>query len=445
MSSLTLKISQFITRYHLFTPNQKIIAGVSGGADSVFLIHILHKLGYDCIVAHCNFHLRGEESDRDAFFVKSLAEKLNFPFLSIDFQTEKYAAGQKISIEMAARELRYTWFGALKKQENAGCIAVAHHSDDVVETFLINMTRGTGIHGLTGIKPQNGDVVRPLLSLSRQEIEAYLRENGIPFVEDSTNKESVYVRNKFRNQVIPLLQTVNPSAKEAILQTVENLQKAENFVENRIATIKSDLFTGKENAQYISIEKLKKEDSPRFVLYELLHPYGFPAPVVEDIYDGLDGIPGKQYFSEKYRILKDRAFLILSEKKQKNQAAYTLQNTDTNIEIPQKITITYKENNPDFKIVKDKRFCYLDMDKLTFPMEIRGWERGDTFVPFGMKSKKKISDFFIDRQFSLLQKEQARLLISDGEVAWIIGERSDDRFKVDAKTKKIMILEVISF
>lgn len=442
MNKTIQKIKQFIAQQRLFSPGQKLIAGVSGGADSVFLIHVLHELGYDCVVAHCNFHLRGEESDRDAHFVESLAGKLNLPFRQIDFQTEKYAAEKRISIEMAARELRYAWFSRLKEKENAGCIAIAHHSDDVVETFLINMTRGTGIRGLTGIKPKNGDVVRPLLPLSRQEIEAYLQEKNIPFVDDSTNKESIYVRNKFRNEIIPLLQTINPSVRESILQTVENLQKTTHFLENKLKKIRASLFTEEENVRYISIEKLKKEDSPHFVLYELLHPYGFSAPVIEDIYCGLDATPGKQYFSDKYRILKDRAFLVLTRKKQDTPAIYLIQNTDTNIENPLKITVTYEENRPGFKIIKDKRYCYLDAGKLTFPLEIRKWERGDEFIPFGMKNRKKVSDFFIDRQFSIHQKEQAWLLLSGGEIVWIIGERSDDRFKIDEKTKKIMVLEL---
>jgi tRNA(Ile)-lysidine synthase len=342
------KVQQFIHNQTLFTPNQKLIVGVSGGADSVFLIHALHELGYACIIAHCNFHLRGEESDRDALFVKSLAENLNFPFRSIDFQTEKYASEQKISIEMAARELRYAWFAGLKEKEKADCIAIAHHSDDVVETFLINMTRGTGIHGLTGIKPKKGDIVRPLLALSRKEIEEYLQEKNISFVEDSTNRETIYVRNKFRNHIIPLLQTINPSFRESILQTAGHLQKAEYFIEDRLSKIKAELFTEKENSRYISIEKLKKEDSSLFILYELLHPYGFPASVIEDIHNGLDGIPGKQYVSEKYKILKDREYLILSGKKQEMSAAYSIKDTDTTIENPLQITITRKENRPDF-------------------------------------------------------------------------------------------------
>ena len=442
MSKTIQKIQQFINHQNLFTPDQKLIVGVSGGADSVFLIHVLHELGYSCMIAHCNFHLRGEESDRDALFVKSLAEKLNLPFRSIDFQTEEYASKQKISIEMAARELRYHWFAELKEKEEADCIVIAHHSDDVVETFLINMTRGTGIHGLTGIKPKKGDIVRPLLALSREEIVACLQQKNIPFVEDSTNKETIYTRNKFRNHIIPLLQTINPSFKESVLQTIGYLQQAESFMEDRLNAIKEDLFVEKENSCCISIEKLKKENSPIFILYELLHPYGFPASVINDIYNGLDGTSGKQYMSEKYRILKDRKWLILSDRHQEAPVTYSIKDTDTTIENPLKMTITYKENKPGCTIIKDKRFCYLDVNKLVFPLEIRRWREGDTFVPFGMKNRKKVSDFFIDRQFSILQKEQTWLLLSGGEIAWIMGERSDDRFKIDSKTKKIMILEI---
>jgi len=442
MEKTIKKLHQFIHNQSLFTPNQKLIVGVSGGADSVFLIHILHELGYICIIAHCNFHLRGEESNRDALFVKSLAEKLNIPFRSIDFQTEEYASKRKISIEMAARELRYDWFAELKEKEKADFIAIAHHSDDVVETFLINMTRGTGIHGLTGIKPKKGDIVRPLLALSRKEITDYLQQKNIPFVEDSTNKEAIYTRNKFRNQIIPLLQTINPSFQESVLQTIEHLQQAENFMEGQLNTIKAALFVEEETGGRISIEKLKKENSSLFILYELLYPYGFSASTINDIYEGLTGTSGKQYLSEKYRILKDREWLILSNRNREVPIIYSIKDTDTTIENPLKMTITHEENKSEFTIIKNKRFCYLDVDKLTFPLEIRGWERGDTFVPFGMKNRKKVSDFFIDRQFSILQKEQAWLLLSGGEIAWIIGERSDDRFKIDSKTKKIMILEI---
>ena len=442
MEEIIKKVQQFIESQNLFTPDQKLIVGVSGGADSVFLIHALYKLGYSCIIAHCNFHLRGEESNRDALFVKSLAEKLNLPLQLIDFQAEEYASKQKISIEMAARELRYRWFAELKEKEEADCIAIAHHSDDVVETFLINMTRGTGIHGLTGIKPKKRDIVRPLLTLSREEIVTYLQQKNIPFVEDSTNKETIYTRNKFRNHIIPLLQTINPSFKESALQTIENLQQAEIFMEERLNTIKKDFFVEERHSCHISIEKLKKENSSKFILYELLSPYGFSASVINDIYNGLDGISGKQYMSEKYRILKDRKWLILSDKDQEAPITYSIRDTDTIIENPFKITIAYKEKNLESTIIKDRRFCYLDADKLVFPLEIRKWENGDAFIPLGMKNKKKVSDFFIDRQFSILQKEQAWLLLSEGEIAWIIGERSDNRFKIDSKTKKIMILEI---
>ena len=442
MEKTIKKVHQFIHNQSLFTPNQKLIVGVSGGADSVFLIHALYELDYSCIIAHCNFHLRGEESNRDALFVKSLAEKLNLPFRSIDFQTEEYASEQKISIEMAARELRYHWFAGLKEKEEADCIAIAHHSDDVVETFLINMTRGTGIHGLTGIKPKKGDIVRPLLTLSREEIVEYLQQKNIPFVEDSTNKETIYIRNKFRNHIIPLLQTINPAFKESVLQTVRHLQQAENFMEDQLKSIKKDLIIEEKNGCRISIGKLKEENSPVFVLYELLYPYGFSASVINDIYNGLDGTSGKQYISEKYRILKDREWLLLSDRNQEISITYSIKDMDTTIENPLKMTITCEEKSPDFAIIKDKRFCCLDVDKLVFPLEIRRWERGDTFVPFGMKNRKKVSDFFIDQRFSMLQKEQAWLLLSGGEIVWIIGERSDDRFKIDSKTKKIMILEI---
>ena len=436
------KVSQFIHRHRLFTTDEKLLVGVSGGADSVALLHILHQLGYSCIVAHCNFHLRGEESDRDARFVQSLAKELNFPLRMVDFQTEKYASEQKISIEMAARELRYQWFAELKEAEKVDCIAIAHHTDDMVETFLINLTRGTGIHGLTGIKPSNNGIVRPLLCLSRREIKAYLEENNFAFVEDSTNKETIYIRNKFRNQIIPLMQEINPSFNESLLQTIRNLRETELFVEKRLETMKENGL--KENADgtiIISIKKLKEEPSPAFVLYELLQPYGFTAAVVNDICRQSDGTSGKPFFSKKYRIVKNREQLILTKRKEGVPKVYYLNENENFISEPFEMSITLQQHDADWKIVKDKHFCYLDVDKLTFPLEIRKWKKGDSFVPFGMKNRKKVSDFFIDKHYSIWQKEQTWLLLSGGEIVWIIGERSDDRFKIESKTKKIVILE----
>jgi tRNA(Ile)-lysidine synthase len=437
------KVQEFIKKENLFTFDDKLIVGVSGGMDSVVLICILKKLGYSCIVAHCNFHLRREESDRDADFVHSLAEKLNLPFVKTDFDTEKYASERKISIEMAARELRYDWFHKIKKEEKADFIAIAHHADDIIETFLINLTRGTGIHGLTGIKPKNGDIVRPLLCLSRNEISDFLREENLLFVEDSTNQENIYIRNQFRNCIIPQFKSINPSFNKTLFQTIHNLQEAENFINGQLEGIKRKIIQKKDIQTVILLEPLKEDPSGPFILFEILKPYGFSPAAISDIWKGLNSISGKQYLSDKYRIIKDRNKLLLSDILENDEnEEYKIYKTDNKTEVPFHIAISVVENSPGFIISKNKKIVYLDFDKLSFPLIIRKWRKGDRFIPFGMKKHKKISDYFIDQHFSLLDKENAWILTSNEKIVWIIGERSDEYFKITEKTKKIMILEV---
>jgi tRNA(Ile)-lysidine synthase len=440
---LLQKVQEYITSNRLFTVEDKLLVGVSGGMDSVVLLYILKELGYTCIAAHCNFHLRGEESNRDERFVTSLAEKWHIPFFKTDFDTEQYASEKGISIEMAARDLRYSWFKRIKEEERADYIAIAHHSDDVTETFFINLTRGTGIHGLTGIRPKKEDIVRPLLALSRNEISDFVRKEKLSFVEDSTNKENIYIRNRFRNRIIPQFKTINPSFQHTILQTIHHLRETEQFLKEQIAAIKKNIIRTENDLIFISIEKLEKQASASYILFEILQPYGFSATVIADIWNGINAHSGKQYFAEKYRIIKDRNNLILSVKeKETTPAFFQITETDQQINQPLTITISYRTMDSDFVIEKNKNSCYLDADKLTFPLTIRKWEKGDYFIPFGMKNRKKVSDYFIDRHFSLIEKENCWLLTSGEEIAWIIGERSDERFKITEKTKKIIILKV---
>lgn len=430
------RVEKYIEKKELLAPNSKVIVGLSGGADSMALLDILTLLGYRCIATHCNFHLRGEESNRDAAFVKQWCKTTDIEFTSIDFDTEGYAADKKISIEMAARELRYRWFEIIRKQYNAQVIAVAHHKDDSIETVLLNLVRGTGIHGLTGIAPKNGYIVRPLLCLSRLDVENYLDERGIPHVLDSTNNEAIYVRNFLRLNIIPELEKLNPVVKDAISRTSDNIAEAEKVYNSAIEKDIRQVFS--ENK--IDISELHKTASPQSVLFELLSPLGFQSSVIDDVLNCLDGISGKVFYSNEYRLIKDREYLLLDKIGQEEQKDEILiDKTSQEITHPIHLNINLKQN--DNSIEKDANKLSADADKLTFPLVLRKWKQGDWFIPFGMKGRKKLSDYFSDQKFSLKDKEDCWILTSGDDIVWIVGERSDNRFRVTEETKNVLCVE----
>ncbi|HBT86299.1 MAG TPA: tRNA lysidine(34) synthetase TilS [Porphyromonadaceae bacterium] len=433
------KVQKFIQKEKLLPRDAKIIIGLSGGMDSMVLLDLLILLGYRCMAAHCNFHLRGDESDRDAEFVRKWCKSTDVPFESIDFDTTGYAEDRKISIEMAARELRYEWFKTLCKQYEADVIAVAHQKDDSVETVLLNLIRGTGIKGLTGISPKNGLIVRPLLCVSREEIEEYIAKRDIPYVTDSTNNQDIYVRNYLRLNIIPKLEVINPSVKESILRTSQNVSEAEKIYSGSIKESIEKIFSDNK----INISLLKKVASPQSVLFELLSPLGFSASTIEDIYQSMDSIPGKLFFSENYRLIKDRLYFILEQiNNDPERDDYFLIEKDTN-EIKSPIHLLFREENMPIKINKNKRFLYADADKLKFPLKIRKWQAGDWFIPFGMNGRKKLSDYFTDRKYSLKDKNDAWIILSEDDIVWVVGERSDDRFKITDKSKNIFKIEYV--
>ena len=417
------KVQKYIKQHSLFNPFDKIIVAVSGGADSVALLHFLLSMNYDCIIAHCNFHLRGDESDRDEQFVSELAKKYNCKLLKTDFDTKKYAVEQKISIEMAARELRYRWFEEIRQAENVLYVAVAHHQDDTAETILMNLARGTGINGLTGIKPRNGNIVRPFLCVSRKEIMTYIKRQKLSYITDSTNNDTQFTRNFFRKKIIPAFEKINPSFVENLLQTAEYLNDAAliyNHYINSTEILKNNR---------ISIEELKKSKIAGSLLFENLKEIGFNAAQCADILSVIDAESGKQFFSPTHRLIKDRDYLIIEPLA--DIAGADLQS------VP-KLHFEIFLHTPDFKIDKSPDIAHLDNDKITQPLTLRHWQQGDAFYPFGMKGKKKLSDFFTDKKYTLQQKEQTWLLVSDNKIAWIVGERIDDRFKITAETKKII-------
>ena len=430
-------VRAYIEKYQLLTENRPVLVGVSGGADSIALLTILVELGYSCIAAHCNFHLRGEESLRDERFTKEYVEKLQIPFVKIDFETEQYAAENHLSIEMAARELRYRWFEEQRVHWGAQAIAVAHHRDDNVETLLMNLIRGTGIRGLSGIQPKNGFVVRPMLAVSREEIQNWFAKRNLSYVTDSTNLSDAYTRNFIRLRILPLLEEVNPSVKKAIARTSEHLAATEAIYLQVIEEARKEVF---DSENRLSIAALMKYPAPNSVLYELLKVYGFSRSVVEDIYSSLTKESGKVFFSSSFRLIKDRDYLLFSPLVKEEIQEYILNGDEKEWIGPIELSFESVVITTDFQIRKEKNIAYFDADKLTFPLTLRKWQEGDWFIPFGMKGRKKLSDYFSDRKFSRLEKEQTWLLCSGDTIIWIVGERSDNRFCLDKMTKRALVV-----
>lgn len=433
------QVQQFIDANKLFDKKSRIIVGLSGGADSVALFDILVSLEYECTSAHCNFHLRGEESNRDEAFVRNLCQNYNLPLHTVDFDTEQYASDNSISIEMAARELRYKWFEELRIELKADYIAIAHHQDDSVETVLLNLIRGTGIKGLTGISPKNEHIVRPLLSITRNDIIKYLSDKKLDFVEDCTNQEDIYTRNKIRLNIIPLLESINPSVKESIRKTSENLQQVETIYNSYIAD--KQVLVVSDNK--INIPKLLECIEPKAILFETLSKYGFNSASVNQIFNSLEGLSGKQFFSEEYQVIKDRDYLFISKKNDYRKEEFTINESDTLLSHPISLKIETLELNTNFKIERSPNIFYADYDKLSFPLKLRHWKQGDWFIPFGMRGRKKISDYFSDNKFHLIEKEHCWLLCSQDNIIWIVGHRSDDRYKITSNTQKLLKISII--
>lgn len=428
------KVKKYIKDNNLLNNNAKVIIGVSGGADSIALLDMLHILGYECIVAHCNFHLRDQESYRDEYFVEKICTKYNVKYVSASFNTKKYIKEESISLEMAARELRYAWFEKIRKKYNADKIAIAHHQNDSVETVLINLIRGTGIRGLTGIAPVNGNIIRPLLCIYREDILEYLNEKELSFVEDSTNKEDIYTRNKIRLNVLPLLQTINPSVIQAISRSAENLSQTEKIYQSYIEKVTKAVYVN----NIINIDTLLQQVEPKTILFEILFPLGFNSPTVDNIYESINSQSGKTFYSNDYQLVKDRNTFILQALDQQSDKIYTLFEHESEISEPVKLSIESFRKPKDLDIERDNNTLYIDKGKLSFPLIIRKWKKGDKFKPFGMKGHKKISDYFTDRKFSLIEKENTWLLCSVDEIVWIIGERADDRFKITNNTIEVL-------
>jgi tRNA(Ile)-lysidine synthase len=435
----------FIKTENLFNPEQKILLAVSGGIDSVALTDLFYRAGFSFAIAHANFGLRGGESTRDEEFVRSLADKYGVEIFVRNFDTAGYAIKKKISIQVAARELRYTWFDELLQQHGFACVATAHHLDDQVETFLINLTRGTGIAGLHGIPVQQRKIIRPMLFTQRKEIESYAFANHLEFAEDSSNKSLKYTRNRIRHKVIPQLEKINPGFKLAVNETIEKIKDFEAIYRKTIEETRNSIIEEKGDSISIKSSAFYNLDPIETIAFELLSPFGFTKSQIGDIIGLRDSISGKEVISPTHRLIKDRDRLILLPIKADDRIKVYLIDYEgliIGITNPVKVQAECLARKPE-KFDDTGLTAYLDLDKLTFPLIIRKWERGDFFFPLGMTKQKKLSDFFIDLKYSKFDKENQWLLCSGNDIVWIIGKRIDDRFKIIPGTKKVLRISII--
>ncbi|MFW5645424.1 MAG: tRNA lysidine(34) synthetase TilS, partial [Bacteroidota bacterium] len=394
----------------------------------------------EVMVAHCNFGLRGKESDEDEQFVKEYSLRCSIPFDSKRFDTLSYAGDNNISIQMAARELRYTWFNELKMEKGFDFVATAHNLDDQIETFFINLSRGTGIRGLTGIPLKNGILLRPLSHFTRNKIEAYAIRQGITWREDTSNLSTKYIRNKIRHQIFPLLREINPSFEKTMEENMDKLSKVQSVYLKHIEERKGYILHKSGKQYIIPINSLLEEEFGEYVLYEILSDLNFSPSSIKDIWKSLKSIPGKKFYSDTHRLIKDRQELIIESKHPSQEKKYYIDKEQRYINNPLKLSIEYHENK-DFSIPPYPDIACLDADRLNFPLIIRKWHPGDFFHPLGMANTKKLSDFFVDNKLSIPQKENVWLLCSGQDIAWIIGQRIDDRFKIRNKTRNIMKIQ----
>lgn len=414
----------------------RLLLAVSGGIDSVVLMHMCAAAELDFAVAHCNFHLRGEDSDGDQQFVENLSKEMEKECLVAEFNTEEYSQKQKVSIQIAARELRYRWFDSLLEENQYDFLLTAHHLDDSMETFLINLSRGTGLEGLLGIPEQNGKIRRPLLIFSRKEIEEYAQEKGILWREDRTNNETKYLRNKIRKNILPLLKDLNGNFEQSFVNTIANLKETFVLSEDASKLHYAEAITQKKDSLCFDIKKIKKLSLPKAYLYKWLQPYGFTA--WKDIKNLLDSDSGKKIYSEDYVLLKNRDELILySAVLERKEDKYYLEQNQF-LSYPLKLSV---ETFYDTELALDKSFILVDEDLIKFPLTVRKVKEGDSFKPFGMTGTKKVNKYFKDEKFSQFQKENTWLLCSEDKIIWIIGNRMDDRFKVQDTTTKILKIQ----
>ncbi len=429
-----------------FPANNKFILAVSGGVDSVVLVDLFTKTNLDFVIAHCNFKLRGEESERDENFVKALAAKHSKEIFVKHFDTKTYADEHKISIQVAARDLRYNWFKELQTSnfKLQTFLVTAHHQNDNIETVLINFFRGTGIQGLTGINAFDKErkILRPLLPFKKEELLQYAKDNDLSFVEDSSNATNKYTRNNFRNQIIPLVKQHFPSTEENLLSNIQRLNEVELLYNESVEKYKNSLIVLKGAELHIPILKLKKVKALHTIIWELVKSFNFSAPQVNEVLKLLDSNNGSYIQSATHRIINNRNWIIITPFKEDESQIFIIEKDDKIIDLSSKKIVIEQLESSNFKPQTSNDIATLDLDAVEFPLVLRKWKQGDYFYPLGMTKKQKLSKFFINQKLSLTQKENVWVIESNKKIVWVVGYRIDNRFKITECTKKIMKLSV---
>ena len=427
---------------HIFAENEDILVAVSGGVDSVVLLQLMSQIRHKIGVAHCNFNLRGKESDGDEMFVRELAAEYKIPCFVKQFDTHKYAEEQGISIQMAARDLRFAWFYELMDKQGYQIVVLGHHRDDVIETFFINLSRGTGIRGLTGIKCKAGRIVRPLLFASRAEILRYANQQNLSYREDSSNAKQSYHRNKLRHSIIPKFKEINSRFEQTMTENIDRMQQVESVYTKTMDQAFTKCCSRSSGELCISIPKLKEHKPIETYLFEFIREFGFTNRNIPEILNALDRSSGKIFVSPTHRLLKDRENLIVSEKVEKENRQFYIEKDIAQINTPFHASCILIGRSALGEIKRDSRYAYLDYDKLIYPLVIRKWKQGESFMPLGMNSLKKLSDFFIDQKMSMVEKEKTWILASGLNPVWIVGKRIDQRYRITDETKKVLVMEL---
>lgn len=443
MDNFITKFQDFITANELFAPDERVLLAVSGGVDSVVMCHLFHLAGFDFGIAHCNFQLRGEASEGDAIFVKALAAKLGVPFFSKSFDTQAFADEQKISIQMAARELRYAWLEDIRQRHDYQQIATAHHLNDSIETFFYNFAKGTGIRGLQGIPMKNGRIIRPLLFATKDEILAFANAKNLAYRADASNEESKYDRNKIRHHVIPTLREINSDFEQTSAGNLRRIQETMHLFDWALAQIRREAVAETSGGIRMDVAKvLEHQPAVQTILYEFLNPFGFHADQIGQMLESFERQSGAIFYSETHRLLVDREFFVIEKQTfdtGQEQFVISAGTREFRTDVGN-FTFAYKTGRPE-TFTSDSFIVHLDAEKITFPLTLRHWQAGDFFYPLGLSgSRQKLQDFFTNQKLSRFEKERVWLLLSGNEICWVVGHRLDERFKITDETTSYWVI-----
>ena len=438
VNTLPERFLQFLFQTCGCSGKDSFLLAVSGGIDSMVMLSLFRESGLNFAVAHCNFMLRGKESDGDEDFVRQTARIAGVAFYSKSFDTPAFSKGKGISIQMAARELRYKWFDELARDQHCDHIATAHQKDDSIETFLINLSRGTGITGLTGIRPVSGKIIRPMLFLSREEIQSYAESMNIHWREDSSNQSDKYLRNKIRHVLLPRINKTLPGFSEAVVKTMAQLKDSKDLLESVAEQFIQEAVRTTGERVEIDRDRIRQSPSARILLYTVLQPYGFNFDTVDNLVETLDGQPGRQFLSGTHALTVDRSVLIVQTLRSAEEPEIEIGEEVAAIQNPVNLTFRRIGNDGSYAIPRETTIASLDRDTITYPLKIRRWKKGDYFLPLGMEGRKKLSDFFAGEKIPLPDKKRVWILESAGNILWVIGLRIDHRYRVTSATRNIL-------